>query len=100
MRLIFSRLTSMCASDRRPKIGRDDLRRTIPWLAAAMMAATLAVSPVHAADKKPDPSKEQIRRLQQAQKRLEQEKSALAGELDSEKKKTEEEAQKSGRAGA
>lgn len=69
----------MCASDRLS-------------LTATLIAAFFVLSPVHAAEKKADPDKQQIRRLQQVQKRLEQEKSVIAGELDAEKKKVEEEA--------
>ena len=76
----------MCASKMLPRS-----------MVAVAVAALLALSPIsdsHAANKKPDPNKEQIRRLQQVQKRLEQEKATIAGELDAEKKKVEEEAQR------
>lgn len=71
----------MCASNR---------LKSFPVVAA--FAALLVVSPIDAAEKKADPDKQQIRRLQQVQKRLEQEKAVIAGELDAEKKKVEEEA--------
>lgn len=77
----------MCASNMLPRLP----------IAAAVIAVLLAITPVsqtYAAEKKPDPNKEQIRRLQQAQKRLEQEKAVIAGELDAEKKKAEEETQR------
>jgi chromosome segregation ATPase len=68
-------------------------------VAALLLMAALAVSPALAADKKADPNKEQVRRLQQAQRKLEQEKAQLAAqkaavetELDEEKKKAEGEA--------
>lgn len=68
-------------------------------LAALLLMAALAVSPALAADKKADPNKEQLRRMQQAQRKLEQEKAQLAAqkaavesELDEEKKKAEGEA--------
>lgn len=47
-----------------------------------MLVAVFAVAPVEAAEKKADPNKEQIRRLQQAQRKLEQEKVALVLEKD------------------
>lgn len=52
------------------------------YLASLMLAAIMAVAPTQAAEKKPDPGKEQIRRLQQAQRKLEQEKVLLAQEKD------------------
>ena len=67
--------------------------------AALLLVAALDVSPALAADKKADPNKEQVRRLQQAQRKLEQEKAQLTAqkaavetELDEEKKKAENEA--------
>ncbi len=67
-------------------------------LPVALLTALLLAAPLHAASaKKPDPNKEQIRRLQQAQQRLEKEKAVIAGELESEKKKSEEEAQQAAR---
>jgi chromosome segregation ATPase len=68
-------------------------------VAALLLMAALAVSPALAADKKADPNKEQLRRMQQAQRKLEQEKAQLTAqkaavetELDEEKKKAEGEA--------
>ena len=67
-------------------------------LPVALLTALLLAAPLHAASaKKPDPNKEQIRRLQQAQQRLEKEKAVIAGELESEKKKSEEETQQAAR---
>jgi len=65
-----------------------------PSFVALLLAAIFAVSPVFAADKKekPDPNKEQIRRMQQVQRKLEQEKAAVVSELEEEKKKVESEA--------
>lgn len=57
----------MCASDMKTIF--------LPLLAAAFLAA-----PTLAADKKADPAKEQVRRLQQMSRKLEQEKSVLAQE--------------------
>jgi chromosome segregation ATPase len=66
---------------------------------AVLLVAALAVSPASAAEKKADPNKEQVRRMQQVQRKLEQEKAQLAAqkaaveaELDEEKKKAEGEA--------
>jgi chromosome segregation ATPase len=68
-------------------------------VAALLLLTAMAVSPALAADKKADPNKEQVRRMQQAQRKLEQEKAQLAAqkaavesELDEEKKKAEGEA--------
>jgi len=49
-------------------------------LLAALLLALTGSAPVVAAEKKPDPGKEQMRRLQQAQHKLEQEKAQLAEE--------------------
>ena len=61
-------------------------------VAALLLAAVFAFSPAIAADKKEDPNKAQIRRMQQVQRKLEQEKAAVVSELEEEKKKTESEA--------
>lgn len=63
-----------------------------PSVAALLLAAVFAVSPAIAADKKADPNKAQIRRMQQVQRKLEQEKAAVVSELEEEKKKVESEA--------
>lgn len=51
-------------------------------LAGLMLAVALVAAPTQAAEKKADPNKEQIRRLQAAQRKLEQEKVVLAQEKD------------------
>lgn len=68
-----------------------------PSFVALLLAAIFAVSPAFAADKKDkaDPNKEQIRRMQQVQRKLEQEKAAVVSELEEEKKKVESEALRS-----
>jgi len=68
-----------------------------PSVAALLLAAIFAVSPAFAADKKEkaDPNKAQIRRMQQVQRKLEEEKAAVASELEEEKKKVEIEALRS-----
>ena len=70
---------------------------------AAALAGLLIVGPAQAAEKKADPNKEQIRRLQAAQRKLEQEKVALTqakdavtAELGEAKKKAEGEARRAG----
>jgi chromosome segregation ATPase len=70
-------------------------------LAGLMLAVALAIAPAQAAEKKADPNKEQIRRLQAAQRKLEQEKvvlaqekDAVAAELGEAKKKVEGEARR------
>lgn len=70
-------------------------------LLAALLLALAASAPGLAAEKKPDPGKEQIRRLQQAQHKLEQEKaqlaeekSALEAELGTARKKADTEARR------
>jgi chromosome segregation ATPase len=72
-------------------------------LAAALLIAAFAATPALAADKKADPAKEQLRRLQQAQRKLEQEKTQLAEqkaavevELGQERQKADAEALRSG----
>lgn len=71
------------------------------FLAAAVLVAAMQVSPAFAAEKKADPNKEQVRRLQQAQRQLEQEKAQLAeskaaveAELTEARKKAEAEARR------
>ncbi len=53
-----------------------------PWpsvlLAAAILVLLVQTSPAFSAEKKADPNKEQVRRLQQVQRQLEQEKTQLA----------------------
>ena len=68
-----------------------------PSFTALLLATVFAVSPAFAADKKEkaDPNKEQIRRMQQVQRKLEQEKAAVVSELEEEKKKVESEALRS-----
>jgi chromosome segregation ATPase len=63
-------------------------------VAVLVLAATLTASPVLAAEKKADPNKEQLRRLQQVQRQLEQDKAAALGELEVERKKADGEAQR------
>jgi len=56
-------------------------------IAAWLLAAIFLASPALSAEKKTDPGREQVRRLQQAQRKLEQEKAAVVTELEAEKKK-------------
>ena len=70
-------------------------------LAAAFLAAVMLLSPAFAAEPKADRSKEQVRRLQQVQRQLEQEKTALSegkaaaeAELGESRKKAEAEARR------
>lgn len=55
-----------------------------PWpsvlLAAAVLVLLVQTSPAFSAEKKADPNKEQVRRLQQVQRQLEQEKTQLVEE--------------------
>ncbi len=75
-------------------------------LAAAILAMAMATSPAFSAEKKADPNKEQVRRLQQAQRQLEQEKTQLSeakaaaeAELGETRKKAEGEARRSANLG-
>lgn len=70
-------------------------------LAAAVLAAIMMISPAFAADKKADPNKGEVRRLQQAQRQLTQEKNqlteqkaAVEAELGEVKKKADGEARR------
>jgi chromosome segregation ATPase len=57
------------------------MKARFPALAfACALAFGFAAAPAIAADKKPDPAKEQVRRLQQMSRKLEQEKAQLAQE--------------------
>lgn len=71
-------------------------------LAAIVLAIFVLNSPAFAAEKKSDPSKEQVRRLQQVQRQLEEEKAKLSdaraaaeAELGESRKKAEGEARRS-----
>lgn len=70
-------------------------------LAAAVLAMLMQTSPAFSAEKKADPNKEQVRRLQQVQRQLEQEKMqltearvAVEAELGESRKKAEAEARR------
>ena len=70
-------------------------------LAAAVLAMLMQTSPAFSAEKKADPNKEQVRRLQQVQRQLEQEKTQLTearvaaeAELGESRKKAEAEARR------
>ena len=70
-------------------------------LATAALAGLMQVSPAFSAEKKADPNKEQLHRMQQAQRRLEQEKAQLGeakaaaeNELVESRKKAEGEARR------
>lgn len=65
---------------------------------ASLLAALLMVAPVVAAEKKPDPAREQARRMQQMQRKLEQEKSQLAQEKSAAETKLKEVEDKLGEA--
>lgn len=69
--------------------------------ACLLLASILVLGPAWAAEKKADPGKEQVKRLQQAQRKLEQEKNellaqktAVEGELGEIRKKVEGEARR------
>lgn len=88
----------MCAS--RPSL----LRAVLPGAALAFTLALLAlVPPAVAAERKSDPAKEQARRMQQMQRKFDEEKAqltqartALEGELAAAQKKGEEDARRAG----